>query len=95
MMDKNISSLAVPVVYYRLKRIDMDSRFTYTKIIALNIDKDIIVTLYPNPVSDVANLTISLNKHQQVQARIVDNSGKVMIQNTWKLHSAVLYLPLM
>ncbi len=85
--DKNISSLAVPVVYYRLKQIDMDSRFTYTRIIALNIDKDIIVTLYPNPVSDVANLTISLNKPQQVQARIVDNSGKVMIQNTWKLPS--------
>lgn len=85
--DKNISSLAVPVVYYRLRQIDLDSRFTYTRVIALNIDKDIIVTLYPNPVSDVANLSISLNKPQQVQARIVDNSGKVIIQNTWKLPS--------
>ena len=83
--DKNITSLAVPVVYYRLKQIDIDGRFTYTRVITLNIDKDIIVMLYPNPVSDIANLTISSNKPQQVQARIVDNSGKVIIQYNWRL----------
>jgi uncharacterized repeat protein (TIGR03803 family) len=45
--DKNIISLGVPVVYYRLRQTDMDSRFIYTGIVALNIKGSNIVMLYP------------------------------------------------
>ena len=78
--DKNIISLGVPVVYYRLKQIDLDNRFTYSGIVELNIKNSNLVMLYPNPVADKANLTINVTKSQQVQGRIIDNAGRVVKQ---------------
>lgn len=83
--DKNITSLGAPVIYYRLKQIDINDRFSYSGIIALNIKNSYMVMLYPNPVTDKANLTISINKAEQVQARIVDNAGRIVKQQQLNL----------
>jgi hypothetical protein len=84
--DRNITSLNAPVIYYRLKQIDIDGRFTYSRIIALSIDntKNIIL-FYPNPVINEANLTITIHKPDQVQARVVDIAGRVVKQLQWNL----------
>ena len=46
--------------YYRLKQVDLDNTYTYSKIAGVTLTSDnSIVTAYPNPVSD--ELTVSLN----------------------------------
>ena len=80
--------------YYRLKQKDIDGRFTYSSIVALSIDDSkSIVMLYPNPVTTEANLTITINKAQQVQGRIIDNSGKMLKQMLWNITSGSTSLP--
>ena len=38
--------------YYRLKQVDYDGKFKYSKIIALNSKKGVSVNIYPNPSKD-------------------------------------------
>ncbi len=55
-LDENIFT-ASTVVFYRLKSVDVDGRFTYSDIIKLNKQTNAALTVYPNPVGDI--LTIS------------------------------------
>lgn len=83
--DKNIVSLGVPVIYYRLKQKDLDGKFSYSDIVALNIKNGLIVLLYPNPVSNDVNLSININKTEELQVRLIDNAGRVVKQQPWNL----------
>ncbi len=83
--DPAITSLGAEVVYYRLKQIDIDKRFTYSQIVTLSIENRNVVLFYPNPVTDKANLTIILKKPEQVQLKVIDNIGRVVKQQQWNL----------
>ena len=77
--DQNISSLNVPVVYYRLKQTDIDGRSTYSSTIALSINpKESIVMLRPNPVQNAATLAITTKQRENIVCRIIDNSGRII-----------------
>jgi ELWxxDGT repeat protein len=92
--DYNIVSLGSPVVYYRLKQKDMDGRATYSRIVALSVDNSrSIVLFYPNPVINEANLTITVNKPEKLQGRIIDNAGRVVKQQQWDLSAGSTSLP--
>jgi hypothetical protein len=66
------------VLYYRLKQTDKDGQFTYSTIVALSLDNKNVVLLYPNPVKQSANLTISVNAPEDVQCRIIGNLGQTL-----------------
>jgi alpha-tubulin suppressor-like RCC1 family protein len=80
--DRNITALGASVVYYRLKMIDMDGSFTYSVIIPLNIkSRSAAARMYPNPVHDVANVTISALKNESIRYSIIDPYGRVIFVN--------------
>ncbi|MBL0307320.1 MAG: T9SS type A sorting domain-containing protein [Chitinophagaceae bacterium] len=77
--DDNVTALGVSKVYYRLKQKDIDERYSYSGIVVLSIDNSRSnVLLYPNPVSSKANVTITLTKPEKIQARIIDNTGRIV-----------------
>lgn len=85
--DANIPSFGASVVYYRLRQIDADSRFTYSRIIALALDKKKnFAMLYPNPVRNEMNLTITLGRKDRLNWQLVDNNGRI-IKNGSIIHS--------
>jgi hypothetical protein len=62
------------VNYYRLKRVDADGRFAYSKIIAIAAPDDRTFSLYPNPVND--KLTIHMpDAFGPAEISIVDMKG--------------------
>jgi trimeric autotransporter adhesin len=78
--DKNITSLSSKIVYYRLKMIDTDGKYSYSKLIALNIkNKESIAILYPNPATSNATLMISVQKEEHLNYTVTDQSGRVLI----------------
>ncbi|MBX2922908.1 MAG: T9SS type A sorting domain-containing protein [Chitinophagaceae bacterium] len=92
--DAGIYSLGVSTVYYRIKLKDNDGRFTYSSTIALQLNTSVTsVQFYPNPVSSRANLVITADKSQQVQWRILDNTGKAVGKNTARVSKGVISLP--
>jgi ELWxxDGT repeat protein len=66
-------------IYYRLQVVDKDGKTSNSKIAMVNITSGgAIVTLYPNPVKDRLNF-ITSNTLSNVQVRITDKSGKIVL----------------
>lgn len=67
--------------FYRLKQLDVDGSFSYSKLVSVKFENSTKVTIAPNPVTD--QLIIRLhNNNDFASASIFDASGKlVMKQN--------------
>jgi alpha-tubulin suppressor-like RCC1 family protein len=79
--DKNIGYTGTTVIYYRLKLINKDGSFNYSKIVPVYINSNLEdVILYPNPVNESATLTIKAMSNENLHYQIVDVNGKVFIQ---------------
>ncbi|MEO5563782.1 MAG: ELWxxDGT repeat protein [Chitinophagaceae bacterium] len=80
--DKDIIQLRADIVYYRLKQIDIDSRFTYSKVVALTVKGDKRLSFYPNPATNELNLVTGNISEGKLQYKIFDNSGKLVLQGS-------------
>src|SRR5690606_37654757 len=84
--DPNINALSSPIVYYRLRQVDIDGQFTYSNIVTLSIDQSkTIVMVYPNPVSHTLNMTVTVEQKEKLQWRILDNTGRVVNNGQYDL----------
>ena len=53
----------VNIVYYRLRIVDNDGKYTYSKIIPVKLDQpENIFSVYPNPVDNYAMLNLYADK---------------------------------
>jgi hypothetical protein len=70
--------------YYRLKMVDKDGKFTYSKIITIDCSNDLsFINVYPNPCTD--KLTIQLPQAgNNFALTIKDISGKTLQQKDMK-----------
>jgi hypothetical protein len=66
--------------YYRLKQIDFDGAFEYSKVIAINFSKERELQFYPNPVSDKFQI-VGIEEGEIV---IMDYMGKTILQTNFK-----------
>lgn len=81
-LDKNITGLSVSIFYYRLKMVDNDGKFTYSNIIPLNIGRKInVMTMYPNPVHDVAKVTVISEKKESIYYSVIDQYGRTIAKS--------------
>lgn len=63
--------------YYRLKIVDIDSKFEYSKVVALFVeDKESAISLYPNPTDNI--LEIKGLQSNNVNIQLMDASGKFL-----------------
>ncbi|MEP6948918.1 MAG: T9SS type A sorting domain-containing protein [Ginsengibacter sp.] len=65
-------------VFYRLKMIDADSRFAYSPVIWINIEKTGGVSIYPNPVTDILNINIGNSGIIKTNAGVYDANGRLL-----------------
>lgn len=80
-VDPQITALGVPVVFYRLKMKDLDSKSTYSKTFAIDISSDQpVVMLYPTPVHESATVMIAVKRKENITLSVVDMTGKVVQQ---------------
>ena len=89
-----------PVVgnnYYRLKSVDLDHSFTYSKKIAVLFDEQPQVLIYPNPARRVFNIRTNFAPGENDRIRVVNSQGfpvatvvgegaetSIVIPDTWK-----------
>jgi uncharacterized repeat protein (TIGR01451 family) len=74
-----------PIVYYRLKIIDTDGKYSYSKIVAIKLSGSINVdkySVYPNPF--ISDIRISMTSQIDVMAtfRVLSFDGKEMVRRT-------------
>lgn len=73
--------------YYRLKMLDKDGHFTYSKIVSINFSKPGLITLQPNPAKDFININ-NLVGYKQIQ--VFDLMGRMLIQKNIQNNSEQL-----
>lgn len=71
--DKNITA---NTNYYRLKQIDYDGVYKYSRIIKIDVKKQAIITLFPNPTTDKLYLK---NSKEILNLFITDINGKIVM----------------
>lgn len=94
--DPRISRYGVPVVYYRLRQVDLDGTVTYSPVVTLNVTliKTLAVELWPNPASigTGSQLSISAPETGPVEVTVYDVTGRLLFQQR-VAPSTVLPLP--
>lgn len=73
--------------YYRLKQIDNDNKYSYSKIIVISSKQIVNESLYPNPVID--KLYLSIKNNSEVTYKIIDFTGKLVFEG-----KTILNLPI-
>lgn len=83
-----LDQIAIPLTYYRLKQIDWDGSYNYSKIIS--VESELAIQVYPNPSqgklkveSSLANQSLRLLTHQgkilfekpMLPSQVIDTSG--------------------
>jgi uncharacterized repeat protein (TIGR03803 family) len=74
--------------YYRLKQIDMDDKFEYSRVVQLSFDNKGNITIYPNPVKEWLNISVSGS--QAIRSIVItDLNGKIVQKNQNLLTSSI------
>lgn len=64
-------------VFYRLKMIDADGTFTYSRVVAVkNNSSTPSITVFPNPATDVIQVQVPASSPGQAKLSIVDAAGR-------------------
>jgi aldose sugar dehydrogenase len=69
--------------YYRIKQLDLDGKYTYSKVINIVYDPSAFtMQIYPNPIKDVLNLKVSLSGADNIQLQVSDMQGQIVLKKT-------------
>ena len=82
--------------YYRLKQVDRDGAYTYSKVVIILGQKDRMeVMLYPNPAKNNATLIVALPAAEQMRYSLYDQNGRLVTMQSLFLNegSNVINLP--
>ncbi|PSR53278.1 hypothetical protein AHMF7605_06905 [Adhaeribacter arboris] len=76
------------VVYYRLKQVDVDGKFVYSHIIAINRNNQNQIVprakVYPNPATEITHLDLTAIPEQEFSITIINITGKLVKQTSGK-----------
>jgi hypothetical protein len=84
--NDNLAGINSSVLYYRLKLVDADGHYGYSKVVAIDMDQnDTKMSVYPNPATDYAVLKIFTEKPNTAILRMLDESGKAIRSGSYSL----------
>jgi hypothetical protein len=68
------------VVYYRLRIVDKDGKYNYSKIIPVKLDQpENSISVYPNPVDNYAIVNLYADKPGNCVLRLIDEAGRQIL----------------
>jgi len=80
--DQNAQSLNQPVIFYRLKQVDMDGKFSYSNIVKVefNSKDERVVAAIPNPFTDKLSVSFNTAEVEPVTIKIINMNGQVVFE---------------
>lgn len=76
------------VLYYRLKQVDMDGKFTYSQVVKVssNMQKASTVNVFPNPFTTAYSVTLDVQNDATVTMTMTDIQGRTVASETTFAH---------
>ena len=87
--DEGAALLPTNVLYYRLKSIDNDGKFTYSNIVILHPQHNFDVMVFPNPVKEQLTIRINNQDVKEVTVQITDMQGRVLYTSKEQLTKSI------
>jgi glucose/arabinose dehydrogenase len=76
--DYDAAAQASSIVYYRLRMVDIDEAFSYSKVISISYPSSNEAIVYPNPIHNELNLRVSLTTADHIRIQITDMQGRAV-----------------
>jgi hypothetical protein len=76
--DVNAAFQPATVLYYRLKIVNTNGQYSYSKIVSIILNKNINVFVFPNPVKQVLNIRLNSTNSNTLIIQISDLNGRVV-----------------
>jgi len=67
------------ITYYRLKQVDFDGKYAYSRIVAVDAPSAGNIRFYPNPVQSALTVELPNLQGSRVDARVTDAAGREVI----------------
>lgn len=77
-----------PIVYYRLKMVDLDGTYAYSKIVAIKLNgkaDDQMFSVFPNPTVDHVKVLLNTVKDADAVIRVLSSDGRTLLNKTYGL----------
>jgi hypothetical protein len=82
--DAAATQSGVSIIYYRLKQVDIDGKFNYSKVASVTLN-NAAITLFPNPASQ--RVTVGAPGDTQVQ--VINAQGQTVLQKVFNTSSEI------
>lgn len=69
-------------VYYRLKQVDINEKFTYSSVVKLALGMTTSVSVYPNPFSNAFTVSFSAGKTANATLKLQSSTGQTIFTKT-------------
>jgi hypothetical protein len=80
------------IIYYRIKQKGLDGSSSYSKIISLNIEEYMEVSISPNPVVNLLTIKMSKITNGKAQFNLLATNGKIVKKQTLLERNSVIDL---
>ena len=89
--DRNILEKDLAWIYYRLRLVDRDGAYTFSKIIRVKNPKagELVISVYPLPFNAYPTLSISSGKAGIAGYRLLNSSGQVILNGQMTLKAGL------
>ncbi len=81
-------------VFYRIKKVDRDGRFTYSEVFSVHIPSAGKVSVYPNPARQTLNVQLTDNVNNAVEIKLTDMTGRLQMQMNYQANAGLITVPL-
>jgi glucose/arabinose dehydrogenase len=77
-VDADAATQSATTLYYRLKSVDNNGQYTYSKVIPIVLTKNINVFLFPNPVKHTLNIQLNGSVSSPIVMQVSDLNGRTI-----------------
>lgn len=91
-----LHALPGDVIYYRLKLVNTDGTFEYSRIVMVTMGRkgDSKMLVYPNPASSSINIQVKWNRRADAQVQVINGTGQVVLRKEIELQDGEMNIPL-
>ena len=92
-INDDVTAVTAPIVYYRLKQIDINGKSSISKVVSIKLKKsigDFIVS--PNPFRNNININIEWDKNETTVAKVFNVAGIEVASKTIKMIKGFNYV---
>jgi Secretion system C-terminal sorting domain len=79
--------------FYRLRMNDLDGKFAFSPVKIVRLDGSGRISLYPNPSTDVLNISLGEVPSADWSVSLFNNAGQMMIQKRYNKNTTTVALP--